>query len=327
MAGAGDDTTSIGDQAQVEPTPETSIEKKISDRSRLITGLACTACVLVFVGLLQERDPDSWNTLSKYGYLPAFDIWGGKYWALLSSVFVHRALLHIAFNVYWLWVLGGALEREIGPLRMLAFFTTSAIVSSGVELAVSGSTGKGASGVGYSIFGFMWIARSRIEAFKKAVPKQVVVLFLGWGVLCIVATLLKTMNVGNAAHVSGLLFGAGIATAFVVRKRVALAFAALSCLILLAVVPLFWCPWSAGWASKQGYDAHARHDYVKAINWYQRSIDLGGDPVWALENMALAYISMGENSKFDDALEKLRQRDPKAAEKIQQRVREGNPSR
>ena len=313
------------DHGKDEPPPDSADENNVPDRGRLVTGLACASCALVFIGLLQERDPDSWHTLSQYGYLPAIEIWGGKYWALLSSVFVHRALLHFAFNVYWLWVLGGALEREIGPLRMLAFFTASAIVSSGVEFAVSGSTGIGASGVGYSIFGFMWIARTRVDAYRKAVPTQVVVLFLGWAVLCIAATLLKTMNVGNAAHVSGLLFGAGIATAFVVRKRVTLTFVGLSCLILIAVVPLFWSPWSAGWAGRQGYDAHARHDYVKAISWYQRSIDLGGDPVWALQNMALAYISMGEQMKFDDALEKLRQRDPKAAEKVEQTVREKKP--
>jgi GlpG protein len=104
-----------------------------------------------------------------------------------------------------------------------------------------------------------------------------------------------------------------------------LASAGLTCLILLAVVPLFWSPWSAGWAGKQGYDAHARHDYAKAISWYQRSIDLGGDPVWALENLALVYNSMGEQSKFDAALEKLRQRDPKAAEKVEEMIRERKP--
>jgi hypothetical protein len=40
--------------------------------------IACTVCALVFVGLLQEREPDSWLTLSGYGYLPAGAIWSGK---------------------------------------------------------------------------------------------------------------------------------------------------------------------------------------------------------------------------------------------------------
>lgn len=196
----------------------------------------------------------------------------------------------------------------------------AAIVSSGVEFAVSGSTGIGASGIVYATFGSMWIASDRVEAFKIAVPKRIVVLFLGWGVLCIVATLLKTMNVANAAHISGLLFGAGVALVFVLRKRVPLMVAGLSSLILMAVVPLFWCPWSAGWVSKQGYDAHLRHDYAKAVSWYQRTIDVGGDTVWALENMARAYRSMGDQSKFEEALERLRLVNPKAADGFEQGV-------
>ncbi len=255
--------------------------------------------------------------MSRYGNLPPSAIWGGKYWALITSVFVHREWLHFAFNIYWLWILGGALERVIGPLRMLAFFLMAAIVSSGVEFAVSGSTGIGASGVVYAIFGFMWIASYRVGTFKKAVPKQIIVLFLGWGVICILATLLKTMNVGNAAHISGLLFGAGVATVFVVRKRVRLAVAGLSGLILIATVPLFWCPWSAGWVSKQAYDAHLRHDYGNAVRWYQRSIDLGGNTEWAFENMARAYHAMGDKSKYEEKLERLRLVNPNAADQVE----------
>ena len=301
-----------------EQTPESSEDSTNADRGRLVTGLACAACVLVFVGLLQESNPDSWDTMSRYGNFPPSAVWGGKYWGLITSVFVHREWLHFAFNIYWLWVLGGALERVIGPLRMLAFFMTAAIVSSGVEFAVSGSTGIGVSGVVYAIFGFMWIASANVEPFKKAVPKRIVVLFLGWGVICILATLLKTMNGGNAAHISGLLFGAGVAAAFVLKKRVPLMVAGLSVLLLIAVVPLFWCPWSAGWVSKQAYDAHLRHDYGKAVRWYQRTIDLGGNAEWAFENMARAYHGMGDQSKYEEALERLRLVNPNAAQQVEQ---------
>src|SRR4030095_6768732 len=133
-----------------EDTNNVSQDTMSAGRGRLVTGLACAACVLVFVGLLQERNPDSWDTLSGYGYYSPIDIWNGKYWSLLTSVFVHRELLHFAFNLYWLWVLGGALEREIGSLRLLPFLALSAVVSSGVEFAVAGTTGIGISGVVYA---------------------------------------------------------------------------------------------------------------------------------------------------------------------------------
>jgi len=312
------------DQETPEQPAVSAQENPFSNRGRLVTGLACVACSLVFIGLMQEPDPDSWNTLSRYGYLPAVAIWDGRYWALLSSVFVHRELVHFAFNVYWLWILGRALEREIGPLRFLAFFIGSAVVSSGIQLAVGGSTGIGASGVVYAIFGFLWMASDCIEAFKNTVTKRLIVTFLGWGVICILGTLLGTMNIGNAAHIGGLLFGAGVAMVFV-RKRVRVMTAAgLVGLILIALVPLFWSPWSPDWTSKQAYDAHLRHDYVGAVIWYQRTIDLGGNTGWALENMARAYGSMGDQPRYEETLDRLRLRDSEAAERVEQVRRAAN---
>lgn len=288
-----------------------------ADRRRVVTWLACAACVLVFVGLLQEPNPESWATLSRYGDIPPNDIWAGKYWRVVTSVFVHLTWLHFVFNVYWLWILGGTLERAIGSLRFLAFFITAAFVSSGIEFAVAGTTGIGVSGVVYAIFGFMWIGSNHIEAFKKVLPKQTVVLFFGWAVLCILATLLRTMNVGNAAHVSGLLFGIGVASAFTLKKRVPLMVAGLIVLILGATVPLFWAPWSAGWVAKQAYDSHARHEYPHAVLMYQRTIDRGGNRVWALENMTRAYAAMHNEQKFEETLDRLRQVDENAAHEIE----------
>ena len=109
--------------------------------------LSIIACIGVFVGLASKNDYESWETLAEFGYLPADSIWNGGYWALVSSTFVHFALWHVAFNVYWLWVLGSRFEQAIGSLPFLAFFVVSAIVSSSFQLAVSDSTGIGASGV------------------------------------------------------------------------------------------------------------------------------------------------------------------------------------
>jgi GlpG protein len=203
---------------------------------------------------------------------------------------------------------------------MLAFIMMSAVVSSGVEFAVAGTTGIGASGVGYAMFGFMWIAGDRMESFKKVVTKRIVILFLGWGLLCIVATVLKIQSIANAAHIGGLLFGIGVAYLFVLKKRVPVAIGGLAGLLLLAIVPLFWCPWSAGWVSKQAYDAHARHDDARAVGWYRRSIELGGDRVWSLRNMARAYSAMGNHPKFEETLEELRQVDEEAARETEKSV-------
>ena len=49
-------------------------------------------------------------------------LWGpavhdGQYYRLVSSAFIHYGLLHLAFNMYALYLLGSSLERYVGSLR------------------------------------------------------------------------------------------------------------------------------------------------------------------------------------------------------------------
>ena len=274
-------------------------------RAPLLTWLACIACVGIFLDLLQKGNHLSWDVMSRFGYLSPNDIWDGKYWGLITSVFVHTQLWHIAFNVYWLWILGGAFERNIGHTYWLLFFIMAAIVSSGIQFGVSGSTGIGLSGVGYGTYGFMWVARTRYPEFKQILTKQIVVLFIGWLILCVIATRLHLMAVGNGAHIGGLLFGMGTAAIFSLKFKRQLVSVGMGILIVAALLPLFWCPWSAQWIGRQGYTAHVKHDYEKAILNYKRSMELGADPQWALSSIAEAYGDMGNIMKQKETIEQL----------------------
>ncbi len=288
-------------EAQVQDGQNANLVK----RSTLLTWLSCMACIAIFLELMQKGNYSSWATLSKYGYLSPNDIWNGKYWGLITSVFVHTQLWHVAFNVYWLWILGGALERSIGHVNWLLFFIAAAVVSSGIQFGISGSTGIGLSGVGYAMFGFMWTARDRYPEFQQILTKQIIVLFSGWLIFCVIASLLHMMDVGNGAHISGLLFGAGVAAIFTLKSKIRFISLGMGVLILCALLPLFWCPWSAQWVGIQGYKAHVKHDYEKAIINYQRSLELGADPQWALSSIAEAYSDMGNDIKYKETIEQL----------------------
>ena len=41
----------------------------------------------------------------------------GQLWRLVTSVLPHLDIIHLAFNLYWLWVLGTTVERVYGHLR------------------------------------------------------------------------------------------------------------------------------------------------------------------------------------------------------------------
>ncbi len=57
------------------------------------------------------------GTLTNLGVLYGPLVLEGQWWRLLSSGFLHGGILHVAFNMYLLFVLGPILERELGSAR------------------------------------------------------------------------------------------------------------------------------------------------------------------------------------------------------------------
>src|SRR5262245_34269080 len=67
---------------------------------------------------------------------PAVSI-GHDYWRLVTSGFLHAGFLHIAFNMYLLWVLGQMLEPALGSLRFAILYFTSLLCGSFGALLLS----------------------------------------------------------------------------------------------------------------------------------------------------------------------------------------------
>jgi len=283
-----------------------------------LTWGACAISILIFLGLSTEGDSPSWDSLSKWGAPPPDEIWAGAYWAILTSVFVHQALWHLAFNLYWLWIFGGVLERVLGSVRWFFLFATAAVFSSAVELAFAGTTGIGLSGVVYAFFGFLWLAQRRSPAFGGVVTRQTVTVFIAWLIGCWVATLAKIWEVGNEAHLSGLVFGMAVAATFVGRPRLLLPRIGMALVFLLSLVPLVWCPWSFWWVAHKAYEAHGKGDYQSAVRWYRRGLEFDKNRAWVMQNLAFCYYALGNESDFTSALQQLRSLDPKAAQEVEQ---------
>jgi len=253
-----------------------------------MTWLSCAACVVVFIGIHTRSSGDEAEALMNWGWQPPDRIYEGAYWALLSSVFVHVEFWHLGFNLYWLYHLGQRLEQAIGSMRWLAFFLGAALVSSSAELAMGGNTGIGASGVGYALFGLMWILRKHVPAFAEILDQRTVIIFLIWLVACVAMTAADFFAVGNAAHFSGLLFGTAVAAWIPDKPQRPLISMAIVLLVGASVASLIWAPWSMGWTSWRALKAHKDGDYTGAIRWYERSMKQGQDKKWCEENIQLA---------------------------------------
>src|SRR5687767_2713344 len=113
--------------------------------------------------------------------------------------------LHLAFNLYWLWVLGTLVEQSFGHVRTALLLVFLAAASGAADFALA-EGGVGLSGVGYGLFGMLWVLSRRDPRFAGAVDSGTVALFVTWFFLCIVGTYFGTMNVGNVAHGAGAAF-------------------------------------------------------------------------------------------------------------------------
>jgi rhomboid protease GluP len=293
-------------------------------RGPLVTWVVCAACIVVYLVLITQAGREE-TPLPPWAYASADEVWDGNYWATLTTVFVHTEIWHLALNVYWLWVLGGATEKAIGPLKYLALICFAGFVSSAIQLGASGDTGIGASGVVYAIFGFMWVSRRHYQDFAQAVPVQTAALFAVWLLVCIVVTRAGLYPIGNAAHVSGLLCGAGIGLAAAHKKAAAWIVTAEAMLAIAAGVSLCWCPWTWQWVGKQAKEAHKAGNFGVAIEHYQRSLALGADPVWIWQNIALANASQGKEAAYAEALETVRRLNPNAADEVEKVLAAAHP--
>jgi len=143
----------------------------------------------------------------------------GEIWRLFSPCVLHRDLLHILFNMLWLWMLGRPIEKRIGAWRTLILTLTSGISANVVQYLMSGPFFLGYSGIVMGLAGFIWM-RQRIAPWEGYPLQRATMLFLGFFVLAMF--LLQTasfvvqlatnlpfrLNIANSAHIVGALVGA-----------------------------------------------------------------------------------------------------------------------
>jgi membrane associated rhomboid family serine protease len=126
----------------------------------------------------------------------------GQFWRLLTTIFPHLGILHLVFNLYWLWILGTVVERVFGHSKTILLFALFAIGSNSLDFAFDRG-GVGLSGVGYALFGLLWVLSERDERFQGAIDKRTIDLCIGSFFICIFTTLTHILVVANVAHAAG----------------------------------------------------------------------------------------------------------------------------
>ncbi|WP_040871405.1 rhomboid family intramembrane serine protease [Nocardia exalbida] len=88
----------------------------------------------------------------------------GEWWRVLGSGFLHYGPIHLALNMFALYVVGRDAELVLGRLRYLAVYSVSLLGgSAGVMLFSQNSLTAGASGAVYGLFGAITIILLRLR--------------------------------------------------------------------------------------------------------------------------------------------------------------------
>ena len=178
---------------------------------------------LVFMGPVQGE-----RFVLHYSVIPAALFGDGQpvkgvaapgYFSLLSSMFLHGGLLHIAGNMLFLWIFGDNIEDYLGHLKYLLFYLVCGVLAAYSHALLNPDSTLpmlGASGAISGVLGayLVLFPRNRVHAiFFYQVVSIPAILAIGiWIVFQFVsgigaiAVTTQTGGVAYAAHVGGFRF-------------------------------------------------------------------------------------------------------------------------
>ncbi len=145
---------------------------------------------------------------------------GGQFWRLVTSPFLHSSVLHLAWNMLFLWGLCRQLDRLIGGTRTLAVYLLSGI---GCSLAGAWSdptqVSLGASGCIAGVAGCLVSLLALAKLDLSRLQRRSILL---WALFLMPVSIVSgffSEGVDNAGHLGGLVSGLLIGVVLAWRFR------------------------------------------------------------------------------------------------------------
>ncbi len=203
----------------------TSAKTKRALRSKnwpWVTIVLIAVNVIVYLILAMNGNTESAEYMLSKGaaYGPAiFEHY--EFWRLITCMFMHFGLMHLASNMIYLGIIGTTIEKGIGHLKFALLYMLSGFAASLISAAVYYFAGDftvsaGASGAIYGLIGVVvyltFKNRGRMSRKNMWFRVTTVLLFI------FVSNFLDT-SVDAVAHIAGFIFGLILAVLFLGGKK------------------------------------------------------------------------------------------------------------
>jgi rhomboid protease GluP len=153
-------------------------------------------------GLLGLLSPSP-AALDALGMTGAYALARGRWWTLVTAIYLHGGLLHIVFNLLWVRQLAPAVEDLFGRARLVVIFTSGGVLGFLVSNLAGVAFSVGASGAIFGLLGaLVFYGRSRGGTFGLAIVRQ----YGHWALILFVLGFLMP-GVDNLAHAGGFAGG------------------------------------------------------------------------------------------------------------------------
>ena len=135
------------------------------------------------------------------GQYALLGIANGEYYRLFTAMFLHYGIIHLAFNMYVLWVVGRFLERDLGRGRFLALYLVCGMGGNVATYLFAAPTtfSAGASSCIFGLFGALLLVNRKQGRDNSGMYALLA--------LNLVITFLPGTNISITGHIGGLVTG------------------------------------------------------------------------------------------------------------------------
>jgi len=210
--------------------PRTMAGGAVSANAGRVSFVLIAINVAVFV--LQMATSQSPSSIDAAATMDPAAVAGGEYWRLLTGEFLHASPLHLALNMFALYLFGPAAERALGSARFVASYLTMAVAASTFVYVLDGGSTVGASGAIFGLFGLVFVLL--LKAGQDV--RSLVVLLVINGLISLNA------HISWQAHLGGFVTGIALGAVFAYAPRASrtlwqsLAFLVIWAVIIVSVV-------------------------------------------------------------------------------------------